>query len=106
MSKELRICPGVGARKCGAFLARLDRDPHPTCTRCRGRVCTRDMTCDFVLFGLLSSGRSLQKRDPTRNVNIALQALRPLLSRLPPARKLLREFRALGLLLLLLLPAL
>ena len=29
MSKELRICPGVGARKCGAFLARLDRDPHP-----------------------------------------------------------------------------
>ena len=47
MSKELRICPGVGARKCGAFLARLDRDPHPTCTRCRCKVCTRDMTCDF-----------------------------------------------------------
>ena len=47
MSKELRICPGVGARKCGAFLARLDRDPHPSCTRCRGKVCTRDMTCDF-----------------------------------------------------------
>ena len=47
MSKELRICPGVGARKCGAFLARLDRDPHPTCTRCRGKLCTRDMTCDF-----------------------------------------------------------
>ena len=22
-------------------------DPHPTCTRCRGKVCTRDMTCDF-----------------------------------------------------------
>ena len=36
-----------GARKCGAFLARLDRDPHPTCTRCRGRICTKDMTCDF-----------------------------------------------------------
>ena len=47
MSKELSICPGVGARKCGAFLARLDQDPHPTCTRCRGKVCTRDMTCDF-----------------------------------------------------------
>ena len=47
MSKELRICPGLGSRKCGAFLARLDRDPHPTCTRCRGKVCTRDMTCDF-----------------------------------------------------------
>ena len=47
MSKELRLCPGVGARKCGAFLARLDRDPHPTCTRCRGKVCTKDLTCDF-----------------------------------------------------------
>ena len=47
MSKDLRVCPGVGARKCGAFLAPLDRDPHPTCTRCRGKVCTRDMTCDF-----------------------------------------------------------
>ena len=37
----------MGARKCGAFLARLDRDPHPTCTRCRGKIYTRDMTCDF-----------------------------------------------------------
>ena len=47
MSKELRICPGVGDRKCGAFLSSLDRDPHPTCTRCRGRVCTKDLTCDI-----------------------------------------------------------
>ena len=46
----------------------------------------------FVLFGLLSSGRFLPRKDLTKNVNIALQALRPLLSRLPPARKLLREF--------------
>ena len=46
MSKEW-VCPGVGARKCGAFLARLDRDPHPTCTKCRGKICTRDLTCDF-----------------------------------------------------------
>ena len=56
----------------------------------------------FVLFGLLSSGRFLLRKDLTKNVNISLRALRPLLSRLPPARKLLREFRALGLLLLLL----
>ena len=47
MSNDLRICPGVGARKCGAFLAILDRDPHPTCAGCRGRMCTKDMTCDF-----------------------------------------------------------
>ena len=54
----------------------------------------------FVLCGLLSSGLFLPRKDPTRNVNIALQALRPLLSSPLPARKLLREFRALGLLLL------
>ena len=47
MSREIRICPGVGERKCGAFLSTLDRDPHPTCTRCRGRICTKDMTCDI-----------------------------------------------------------
>ena len=47
MSRELRICPGVGDRKCGAFLSTLDRDPHPTCTRCMGRICTMDMTCDI-----------------------------------------------------------
>ena len=59
----------------------------------------------FVLFGLLSSGRFLVRKELTKNVNIGLRALRPLLSRPPPERKLLREFRALGLLLLLL-PAL
>ena len=47
MSRELRLCPGVGGRKCGAFLSSLDRDPHPTCTRCRGKICTKDLTCDF-----------------------------------------------------------
>ena len=47
MSRELRICPGVGDRKCGAFLSNLDRDPHPTCARCRGKICTKDLTCDF-----------------------------------------------------------
>ena len=47
MSRELRICPGVGDRKCGAFLSTLDRDPHPTCVRCRGKICTKDLTCDF-----------------------------------------------------------
>ena len=59
----------------------------------------------FVLYGLLSSGSSLLRSVLIKKGNIALQALLPLLSRLPPARKLLREFRALGLLLLLL-PAL
>ena len=52
----------------------------------------------FVLFGLLSSGSFLRKNAPTRKGNIALQALLLLLSRPPLARKLLREFRVLGLL--------
>ena len=47
MSRVIRICPGVGDRKCGAFLSSLDRDPHPTCTSCRGKVCTMEMTCDI-----------------------------------------------------------
>ena len=47
MSRVIQICPGVGDRKCGAFLSSIDRDPHPTCTRCRGKVCTMDMTCDI-----------------------------------------------------------
>ena len=68
MSKELRICPGVGARKCGAFLARFDRDPHPTCTRCRGRICTKDMTSDFCAvwsaeqWALFAKKRSYKER--------------------------------------------
>ena len=47
MSRIIRICPGVGDRKGGAFLSSVDRDPHPTCTRCRGKVCTMDITCDI-----------------------------------------------------------
>ena len=52
----------------------------------------------FVLCGLLSSGSFSLKSVPTRKGNIALQALLLLLSRPPPAQKLLREFRALALL--------
>ena len=43
-----------------------------------------------MLFGLLSSGSSLLRNALIKKGNIALQALLPLLSRLPPARKLLR----------------
>ena len=39
----------MGNQKCGAFLYSLDRDPHPTCPRCRGKICTRDLTCDFCV---------------------------------------------------------
>ena len=91
MSRELCICPGVGGRKCGAFLSSLDRDPNPTCARCRGKICTRDMTCDFC-------GNFLLKSEPTRNErDHALQALFPRPRGPRPAWELLRKFRSLGL---------
>ena len=63
MSRELRICPGVGDRKCGAFLSTLDRDPHPTCARCRGKICTKDLTCDFcAVWSAEQWERFLKKR--------------------------------------------
>ena len=72
MSRELRICSGVGSRKCGAFLSTLDRDPHPTCARCRGKICTRDMTCDICAdwssaqWELFAKKRSYKERKKTR----------------------------------------
>ena len=48
MSQETQqLCPGVGGRRCGAFMSPLFRDPHPTCSRCQGRRCTSDVTCDI-----------------------------------------------------------
>ena len=52
----------MGSRKCGTFLSSWDRDPHPTCTRCRGRVCTRDMTCDFCVGWLSSQWEAFVKK--------------------------------------------
>ena len=37
--------PHTYKRKCGAHMASVVKDPHPTCTRCRGRNCKRDSTC-------------------------------------------------------------
>ena len=47
--KRITNLSWVGNRKCGTFLSSLDRDPHPTCPRCRGKICTRDLTCDFCI---------------------------------------------------------
>ena len=72
MSRELRLCPGVGCRKCGAFLSSLDRDPHPNRTRCRGKVCIRDLTCDFCVgwssaqWELFAQKRSYKQRKKSR----------------------------------------
>ena len=72
MSRELRICLGVGGCKCGAFLSSLDRDPHPTCARCRGKICTRDMTYDFCVgwspgqWELFAKKRTYKERKRSR----------------------------------------
>ena len=44
-SHDMRRCPGVGGRECGTFMSPLLRDPLPTCTRCRGRICSSTSTC-------------------------------------------------------------
>ena len=66
------------------------------------------VTCfvTFVLFGRRLSGNNLLEEylQSVRSL-LTLQALFLLRRRLPHARKLLREFRFLGLLLLLLLPS-
>ena len=85
-----------------SFLSFVDRDTHPTCTRCRGNVCASDRFCDICALvgdsvGTICVGEYLQS---VRRL-LALQALFLLRLRLPLARKLLREFRFLGLLLLL-----
>ena len=72
MSRELRICPGVGGRKCGAFLSSIDRDPHPTCARCRGKICTKDMTFGFCVgwtpghWELFAKKRTYKERKRSR----------------------------------------
>ena len=98
MSRELRICPRVGGRKCGAFLSSLDRDPHPTCARCRGKICTRDMTCDFCVdwspgqWELFARKRAYKERKRSRPSG----SVPPAPGAMPP-RELLRKFRSLGL---------
>ena len=88
----------MGNRKFGAFLSSLDRDPYPTCPRCRGKICTRDLTCDFCvgwspahweLFAKKCAYKDRKKSRPSGSVPPAVG--------LRPARELLRKFRSLGL---------
>ena len=46
--------------------------PHPACPRCRGKICTRDMTCDFcvgwspVQWELFAKKRAYKDRKKSR----------------------------------------
>ena len=103
MSRELRLCPGVGGRKCGAFLSSLDRDPHPTCTRCRGKICTKDLTCDFCVGWSSSQWEAFAKKRTykERKRSRPSGSLSPATKTSPRAGGLLRKSCTLRLLLLL-----
>ena len=92
MSRELRLCREVGGRKCGAFLSSLNRDPHPTCTRCRGKVCTRDLTCDFCVGWSSAQWELFAKKRICKDRKKSLPS-----GSVRPARELLRKFRSLEL---------
>ena len=62
MSLDQRLYPGVGGRKCGAFMTPLFRDPHPTCARCRGKKCTSDVTCDICKDWSVSQWEAFLKK--------------------------------------------
>ena len=68
-SRDKRLCPGVDGRKCGAHMSPVVKDPHPTCTRCRGRNCTRDSTCisckDWPLAQWTAFDSSIARRSNT-----------------------------------------
>ena len=45
--KRITIVSWGGGQKVWCFSVFSRQRPHPTCTRCRGRVCTRDLTGDI-----------------------------------------------------------
>ena len=65
MSCDQRLCPGVGGRRCGAFMSPLFRDPHPTCARCRGVKCMSDVTCDICKDWSVPQWEAFLKRHPS-----------------------------------------
>ena len=73
-----------GGPKCFAFLSFLDRDPHPTCTRCRVRVCTKDLTCDICKGWSSAQWEAFAKK---RSYAERKRSSRPSGSSFPPALK-------------------
>ena len=64
VSCDQRLCPGVGGCRCGASMSPIFRDPHPTCTRCRGIKCTADVTCDICTDWFVAQWEAFLKRRP------------------------------------------
>ena len=63
---------GLKVWRFGPFLSSKDRDPHPTCARCRSKICTKDMTCDFCVgwtpgqWELFAKKRTYKERKRSR----------------------------------------
>ena len=61
-----------GTENVVLFCQHWTRDPHPTCARCRGKICTKDMTCDFCAdwsvaqWELFTKKRSYKERKKSR----------------------------------------
>ena len=48
-SLSVRRCSGLPGKSCGQFMAPLDLDNHPVCTRCTGKLCTPEAPCSICL---------------------------------------------------------
>ena len=78
----MRRCPGNGGRQCGTYMSPLFRDPHPTCTRCRGRSCSYNSTCEICDGWLLDQWQHYRRkcayaersRSPSRHVGDPIDA--------------------------------
>ena len=81
VSCNQRLCPGVGGRKCGAFMSPIFRDLHPTCARYRGIKYTADVTCDICKDWSVAQWEAFLKRRPCSGH----RKKRPSGSALPPA---------------------
>ena len=72
----------MGGQKCDTFLSSLDRDPHPTCTRCRDRICAKDLLCDICKDWSWAQWEAFAKK---RSFAGRKRSSRPSGSLLPPA---------------------
>ena len=82
----MQRCTGTAAKPCCQFLSPIIIDPHPTCTKCRGKECSFTDTCDICaawpteqwLAFASKCKRSLSQRSPC---SIAARTRRLLLPR-------------------------
>ena len=75
LSPDNRLCPGVGGCKCGMFMSPAFKDPHPTCSRCRGRKCSSDSPCSDCRNWSLNQREMYNKRRSYAERNRPLVAI-------------------------------